>query len=284
MIDDTLRDKFPERDFQRDPYRVYTTLDLNLQKDAVEAVRKGLEETDTQWHRRSKKYGTDEFPLAQVALVALDAETGEVKAIVGGRNYGLSQLNHVLAKRQPGSSFKPFVYTAAMMSALEEGGHPVLTPASTVVDEPTTFWFDDTQPPYEPSNHEDKYFGVVTLRYALAHSLNIPAVKVAEMIGYNKVSEVARTVGLNVDIKPTPSIALGAYEVTPLEIAGAYTVFPNGGDLLKTTFLKSIRDQTGTDVFRFRSERKPALDPRIAYLVENMMEEVIRSEIGRAHV
>ena len=164
------------------------------------------------------------------------------------------------------------------------GGHPVLTPASTVVDEPTTFWFDDTQPPYEPSNHEDKSFGVVTLRYALAHSLNIPAVKVAEMIGYNKVSEVARTVGLNVDIKPTPSIALGAYEVTPLEIAGAYTVFPNGGDLLKTTFLKSIRDQTGTDVFRFRSERKPALNPRIAYLVENMMEEVVRSEIGRAHV
>ena len=194
--------------------------------------------------------------------------------MVGGRNYGLSQLDHAVAKRQPGSSFKPFVYTAAMMTALDESSRTILTPASTVHDEPTTFWFDEK--PYEPANHKDEYHGVVTLREALAHSLNIPAVKVAEMVGYDKVAQVARAVGLNIDIQPTPSIALGAYEVTPLEIAGAYTVFPNLGDLLKTTFLKGIRDQQGGKVYEFQQEKTQAIDPRVAYLVENMMEEVLR--------
>ncbi len=135
--------------------------------------------------------------------------------------------------------------------------------------------------PYEPNNHGGKFNGTVTLRYALAHSLNIPAVKVAEMVGYDNVAKTARAVGLNIDIKPTPSIALGAYEVTPLEIAGAYTVFANNGDRVKPTFIKTIRDQQGARYFRrARQERKQALDPRVAYLVENMMEEVLRSGTG----
>jgi len=113
-----------------------------------------------------------------------------------------------------------------------------------VIDEPTTFWFDD-QPPYEPKNHDREYWGEITLRRALAHSRNIPAVKVAQMVGYDKVAATARAVGLNVNIKPTPSIALGAYEVTPLEIAEAYTVFANKGDLIPPTFIKSIRQREG---------------------------------------
>jgi penicillin-binding protein 1B len=279
LVNQTLQSRFQDRDFQTDSYRVYTTLDMNLQRDAVAAVREGIKETDDQWKRRNKKYGTnEENPLAQVALICLDAETGELKALVGGRNYGVSQLDHALAKRQPGSSFKPFVYAAALAQALE-GGAKVLTPASTVVDEPTTFYFEE-QPPYEPHNHGDHYFGTVTLRYALAHSLNIPAVKVAETIGYQKVSETARAAGLNVDIKPTPAIALGAYEVMPLEIAGAYTVFTNNGDRVKPTFIKTIRDQHGAPIFQETQERKHAIDPRVAYLVENMMEEVLRSGTG----
>jgi len=273
LVDDALQNKF-QYDFQNNSYRVYTTLDMNLQRDAVDAVRIGIQETDQQWKRRSKQYGTDEFPLAQVALVALDAETGEVKALVGGRSYGVSQLDHAVAKRQPGSSFKPFVYATALASPLEEGGK-LITPATTIVDEPTTFYFDDKI--YEPADFEDKYAGTVTLRQALAHSMNVPAVKVAEMVGFDKVSETARAVGLNLDIKPTPSIALGAYEVTPLEIAGAYTVFPNQGVFVKPGFIKSIRDQSGSRLFEAEIERKPAIDPRVAYLTLNLMQEVIRS-------
>ena len=196
MIDDTLRDKFPERDFQRDPYRVYTTLDLNLQKDAVEAVRKGLEETDAQWHRRSKKYGTDEFPLAQVALVALDAETGEVKAIVGGRNYGLSQLNHVLAKRQPGSSFKPFVFLAA----LEKG----FRPDDMVLDAPIRVGG------WSPGNYDGRFRGSITIEDALAHSINTATVRLLLQAGGPRaVTAVARRLGITTNLPPDDTIALG---------------------------------------------------------------------------
>ena len=276
LVNEELQSRFQNRDFYNSSNRIYTTLDLELQHDAVEAVRVALPETDQQWKRRNKKYGTPEFPAAQVALVALSAETGEPLAIVGGRRYGSSQLNHASAMRQPGSSFKPFVYTAAMMSALDPSSQTVLTPASTVVDEETTFWYEHDTRTYTPTNFGDKFEGLMTLRYALAHSKNIPAVKIAEMVGYDKVAEVARTVGLNHNIQPTPAIALGAYEVTPLEIASAYTVFPNSGDLLKTGFIKAIRNGNGSTAFEAKPERQPAIDPRVAYLVESMMEDVLR--------
>jgi len=276
LVNDELQSRFQNRDFYNSSNRVYTTLDLELQHDAVEAVRAGIAETDAQWKRRNKKYGTSEFPAAQVALVALSAETGEPLAIAGGRSYGSSQLNHASAMRQPGSSFKPFVYAAGMMSALDPSSQTVLTPATTVVDEETTFWYEHDTRTYTPNNFGDKFEGPMTLRYALAHSKNVPAVKVAEMVGYDKVAEVARAVGLNHNILPTPSIALGSYEVTPLEIASAYTVFPNGGDLLKAGFIKAIRNGNGSSAFEAKPERTQAIDPRVAYLVESMMEDVLR--------
>ncbi len=274
LVNDTLQNQFSEHDFQTTSYRVYTTLDPNLQRDAVAAVQEAIAETDKQWHRRSKLYGTPSMPLAQVALVCLDAETGEVKALVGGRRYGESQFNHALAKRQPGSSFKPFVYAAAFNTAVV-GGDPVITPATIVADEPTTFWFDDK--PYEPRDHNDKSEGDVPIWYALARSLNIPAVKTAEMVGYDKVVAMAHAAGMNEEIKATPSVALGSYEVTPLEIAGGYTAFVNGGEVTKPTFIKNIRTSNGDQIFQARLERKRAMDPRVAYLVENTMEEVLKN-------
>jgi penicillin-binding protein 1B len=278
MVNDTLQSKFTDKDFQNGSYRVYTTLDMNLQRDAVEAVRVGMPETDQQWKRRSKKYGTDEMPLAQVAVIVLDRETGDLKALVGGRSYALSQLNHALAKRQPGSSFKPFVYTAAMMTGLQGNNDKVLTPASTVQDEATTFWFDDK--PYEPENHDKKYHGTVTLRQALANSWNIPAVKVAETVGYKQVVQVAKAAGLNDDIKPTPSVALGSYVVTPLEMADAYTVFANGGQLVKMNFISSVHGPDGSVLYHSTPEKKQVLDARAIYLVESMMEEVLNTGTG----
>jgi penicillin-binding protein 1B len=145
------------------------------------------------------------------------------------------------------------------------------------MDEPTTFWFDDK--PYEPHDH-DSYKGLVTLRYALAHSLNIPAVKIAESIGYEQVARTARKFGLNANIRPTPAIALGAYETTPLEMAGAYTVFVNQGQLIKPTMIKGIRTADGQRVFQSKVEKQQAIDSRVAYLIQNMMMEVMRSGTG----
>jgi penicillin-binding protein 1B len=207
LVNDYLQSTFQDRDFQAHSYRVYTTIDMNLQRDAVAAVRAGLVEVDAALKRRFKNYGAG-TPEAQVALVALDAQNGEVRALVGGRSYGQSQLNRALAKRQPGSAFKPFVYAAALGTGI--GGDPEsITPVTKLVDEPTTFWFDNK--PYEPGNFKDQYYGPVTLRQALAKSLNIPTVKLAEKAGYKRVAQLARDVGLGNDIKGTPAVALGSY-------------------------------------------------------------------------
>ncbi len=276
LVNDDLQSRLGEHDPQSN--YVYTTLDTDLQRAAVEAVRIGMQSVDEQL-RRSKHHDPLPPGQPQVALIALDPHTGEIKALVGGRDYASSQLNHVTAERQPGSSFKPFVYAAALNTAIQ-GGSQILTPATTVVDEPTTFQFDNR--PYAPANFEKEFMGTVTFRQALAHSLNVAAVKVAEMTGYGAVVDMAHRAGMNEDIKATPAVALGAYDVTPLEIAGAYTVFANGGMYVKPTMVGMVRSRQGDILYRHSPEARQALDPRIAYLMVNMMEEVLRSGTGAA--
>ncbi len=273
LVNDSLQNNFQDADFENTGLRVYTTLDMRLQRDAADAIRAGMELVDEQI-KRQRRFRGQKPPEAQVALVAIDPHTGEVKALAGGRNYGMSQLNHVLAKRQPGSIFKPFVYAAAMDTGVE-GGSRILTPSTMVLDEPTTFWFDGK--PYAPSNFEHKFYGNVTLRDALAHSLNVATVKVAEMVGYDAVVDMANRAGMNYKIQPTPAVALGAYEITPLEAAGAYTVFANQGEYVKPNFIRLVRSSDGKMLYKDKAETKQVLDPRVAYLMTNLMEEVLRS-------
>ena len=160
LVNDELQSQFSDHDFQAGSYRIYTSLDLNLQRAANDAVQVGMRQVD-ELLRKSKI--TKE---AQCALIALDPHTGEIKALVGGRSYGQSQLDHVTAERQPGSIFKPFVYAAAMNTALA-GGSVTLTPATTVEDVPTTFMFDGK--PYSPGNFHGEFYGTTTLRRAMAH-------------------------------------------------------------------------------------------------------------------
>jgi penicillin-binding protein 1B len=275
LVNDTLLEKFPDYNFQSNTYRIYTTLDPNLQRDAQEAVRIGMEEADKRIKGRKKR--NPNYPDPQCALIALDPRTGEVRALTGGRNYGTSQLNRILAKRQPGSSFKPFVYAAALNTALA-GGSPLLTPATMINDEPTTFYMDGR--PYEPSNFEHKFYGMVSMRDALAHSLNVATVKLAEETGYGAVVDLARRAGLNADIQPTPAVALGAYEVTPLEIGGAYTVFANHGTYSKPYFVSDIASDHGSIIFNTQPEHRDVLDPRVAFLMDQLLQEVVRSGTG----
>jgi penicillin-binding protein 1B len=271
LVNDELRDRFADVDFQTTQYRIYTTLDMKLQREAVEAVRIGMKEVDAQLSKRRKKY-----PEPQVALVAMDPHTGEVRALVGGRTYGLSQLNRALAMRQPGSSFKPFVYAAALRTAITGRG-TILTPVSQVIDEPTTFVFDDKT--YEPNNFHEEWHGRVTLREALAHSMNIPTVKFAETVGYETVAELARDAGLTTT-RGTPAEALGSYEATPLQMASAYTTFSNGGAWMEQNAINEVRDQTGKLVWHYSPVTREVLDPRVAYMVTSLMEEVLRSGTG----
>jgi penicillin-binding protein 1B len=275
LVNEELNRQFQEHDFQSEAYRIYTTLDMDLQRAAAEAVRVGLQEVDERIRRMRRRQ--PDLPDPQVALVALDPQTGAVKALIGGRNYGVSQLNRALARRQPGSAFKPFVYAAALETAVR-GGHPVITPATMINDEPTTFWFDNR--PYTPSNYKNEYHGMVTLRDALAKSMNVATVRLAQMIGYDAVEELAERAGMNLRIQATPAIALGAYEVTPLEIAGAYTIFANQGIYSKPYWITLVRDRVGNIIYNHRPVQRPVLDPRVAYLMVNLMEEVLRSGTG----
>jgi len=272
MVNDMLTSKFQDYDFQGHSFRVYTTLDLNLQRAAADAVAVGMEQVEARL-KKQKRYKTEAMPEPQVALVALDPHTGEIKALIGGRSYGRSQLNHVLRERPPGSSFKPFVYATALDTGIEGGPH-ILTAGTTVEDEPTTFWFNNK--PYEPSNFEHKFYGTVTLRRALARSLNVATVKVAEQVGYEKIVEMANRASLTRE-QATPAVALGSYEVTPFELAGAYTIFANQGVYVKPSFVTMVRAENGDTIFANKQEKHQALDPRVAYLVTNLMEEVMRS-------
>ena len=273
LVEDELQNKLQDTNFRSSAYHIYTTLDMNLQRAAVDAVRAGMQKVDEQV-RRQKRFRGQVVPEAQVALIAIDPHTGEVKAAVGGRNYGMSQLNHLMAKRQPGSIFKPFVYATALDTAIE-GGPQVLTASTTVMDEPTTFLFDGKA--YEPRDFKNEYHGMVTLRDALAHSMNVATVQVAEMVGYDKVVDMANRAGMNYKIQPTPAVALGAYEITPIEAAGAYTIFANHGDYVKPDFVSLVRTQDGKVLYKSKVEDKQVLDQRVAYLMTDLMEEVLRS-------
>src|SRR5271154_2683138 len=280
MVKDHLLDKYSESELTTENFRVYTTLDPELQRAAGAAVEAGMINVDKllakkydKWKKEQAKKGTNEpIPQAQVALVALDPRTGEIKAVIGGRDYGQSQLNHALAHRQPGSVFKPFVYAAAFDNAIDNV-QPIVTPATTVDDEPTTFEFDGKE--YTPNNFGQKFMGHVTAREALTNSLNVATVKVAELIGYGRVVQIARQMGLGNNIQATPAVALGAYEMTAVDVAAAYTAFANGGTRAEPQFINSVIAADGESLEKNAPQSKAVLDPRVTYLVTSLLKDVM---------
>jgi len=279
MVKEHLLDRFSEAELLSQSFRVYTTLDPELQRAAADAVDAGAKNIDAQLARRYARWrkAGQEPPQAQVAIVVLDPHSGEIKALIGGRDYGQSQLNHVLARRQPGSAFKPFVFAAAFQGGVD-GIQPIVTPATTIMDEPTTFDFDGKE--YTPNNYGEKFHGKVTIREALTFSLNVATVKVAEMVGYTRVTDMAHQFGLDRSIQPTPSVALGAYEMTPLEVAAGYTILANEGVRAEPMFIRNVVDASGQPIEHNSISTHRALDPRVAYLVTSMMEDVINHGTG----
>lgn len=286
LVRDTLTSRINERELNEQSYRIYTTLDPDLQRAAAEAVESGVKLIDEQVTRRrtkKTKIGKGKYettvepgPQAQVALVAMDPHTGQVLALVGGRNYGFSQLDHAVAKRPTGSIFKPFVYATAVNTGVS-GGNPVFTPVSTIQDQPTTFAYGDQI--YEPRNYKEEYHGEVTARYALAMSLNNATVQLAQEVGYDKIADLAKAAGIT-SVKPTPAMALGAYDATPLEMTAAYTVFANGGVRMSPILVNSVRNAAGDVVLDLKPDARPVLDPRVAYVMTDMMEGVINNGLG----
>ena len=384
FIREELLVDFAEEELINDRLHVYTTLDPDLQRAAVDAVAAGIVNVDAQLKVLEEQGVMDpDRPDVQAALIVLEPHTGEIRAMVGGRQYGSSQYNRITeAFRQPGSIFKPFVYAAAFETAWNpvideepieddlEGGFPdpetteeeltpaltptafrqtrnreqdpeaedpyadlavppdpitmedlferireleeesetrdglltdledlelyqipvreepgtirdatIVTPLTTVMDEPTIFVYEDEKY-YRPNNYKDVFHGMVTVREGLQRSWNVPTVKVAARIGYERITELAQRVGLNADIRPYPSVALGAFEVTPIEMAGAYTAFANEGVRVEPRALKEILDDEDNVLKRYELESEEVLRPELAYLMTNLLQGVINHGTG----
>jgi penicillin-binding protein 1B len=250
---------------------VYTTVDLHMQRLAQDAVRDGLARVDELLAKRRRRH-------AQAALIAVDPRTGEILALVGGRTYNQSQYNRAIAsRRQPGSVFKPFVYLSAFERAAEDGRADV-TPATVVLDEPTTWEFN--QQTWKPGNYDGEYEGPITLRRALALSRNIATIKVAEATGYDNVAALWRRVGAGHPPQAYPSIALGVFEATPFEIATAFTLFPNGGTIKPLRAISRLVSSEGKDVKIINSAPRNISRPDTTFLVTNMMRSVINEGTG----
>ena len=279
LVHDQLQQRLGDRDFNREGLRIYTSLDPDLQREATAAVESTIHLVDEQvdkLHARDRKLGIA-YISPQVALVALNPHTGQVLALVGGRSYGASQVNHAVAHRPTGSIFKPFVYAAAFQTAVEgtmlPGQTKLFSPVTMINDAQATYG-EGTQYEYSPRNYKSEYYGEITARYALMRSDNNATIGLAGMVGFDRVAALARDAGIK-SAQGTPSMAIGSYDAEPLEMAGAYTVFANGGLRLDPWMLASVRTPSGDVITDYTPTSKQVLDPRVAFLTTYMMEAVL---------
>ncbi|HEX7055578.1 MAG TPA: PBP1A family penicillin-binding protein, partial [Bacilli bacterium] len=242
-----------EQMFDEGGIRIYTTLDLRMQEAAEAAVANHIDKTGD----------------LEVALIAIDPRTGAIKAMVGGKDYEQNQYNRVFATtRQPGSSFKAILYLAA----LEEGA---ITPATMFKSEPTAFAYDDGRKMYMPSNFDDQYpYKDIGLREAISHSDNIYAVHTIMQIGPERVIDMARKLGITSPLKPLPSLALGAFPVSPFEMASAFAVIANQGLFVKPQAIQKIVDGKGHVLYEAKKRQERVVDAAHAYVLTNLLESV----------
>ena len=248
--------------------RIYTTIDLDLQRAAYAAVSKQLAALDKV---EAKRFAPGTL---QAALVAMNARTGEIVAMVGGRDYGKSQLNRAAdAMRQPGSVFKPFVYATALNTAYDPVPR-VITPATTYMDEPKTFTYDNQE--YSPGNFGDSYaHAPVTLRDAMVHSLNVITVDVAMEVTIGRVMNLAAKAGLPKPARNYPAMALGTSEATPLQVASAYTGFATLGTRTTPIAINRITTGSGVTIAAPTPTKTEMLRPDVAYVMTSFMKDVV---------
>jgi len=216
----------------------------------------------------------DQEPLVEAALVAIDPSTGEIRALVGGFDFERSEFDRATqARRQTGSAFKPLVYAAALDAGWSLGDR--------VLDEPTVFLSRRSPDPYQPENYTNTYYSTVTLRKALEKSANIATVKLLNEIGYDAVIDTAHRLGIRSELQPFPSLALGAFEISLLDLTSAYGTFANQGVLVEPHLIREVYNRDSALVQRFEPGVRDAVSPQIAYLMNRVLEGVITDGTGR---
>lgn len=258
-----LTDRFGQDAVLKGGMRVQTTIDLNLQRLAEEVARNGLASVQYQG-----------LYADQIAIVAVDPRTHFVKAMVGGVDYDQSQYNRaVQALRQPGSAFKPFVYYAAFATGK-------YAPDSTIMDTPVSY--PDGDGYYNPQNYDGSFSGAMPIRQAMASSRNIPAIRLGQEVGINRVIEISRILGIKSPMEPVTSLPLGAVDLTPLEMAAAFATFANGGWQSETTTIVQVMDSQGNVLLDNTPSPQLVLDPWAVASLNDVMQSVITSGTGTA--
>jgi penicillin-binding protein 1B len=274
---DVLRRQLPEvydrKVLAVEGLEIYSTLDPRLQRVAVRALTRGLERLEESYPELRSEDPTQRL---QGCLIAMRPQTGEVLALVGGRDYGESQFDRCTqARRQAGSAFKPFVYIAGLEA--DRTGRPTITPASLLSDTPLEI--ETPAGIWQPGNYDHEFRGPVTARYALEHSLNIPAIRLGLDVGIDKVAEVAARLGITSDLPRVPSLALGTAELAPIELARAYATLANGGIRPSPhTFEDVVSGGETLERRKLRFER--VLDAGVAYLATSLLEGVVDRGTG----
>ena len=238
-------------------------------------VKEKTEESDV-W-----QLALEQEPEAQAALLCLEAETGFVKAIVGGRDFRDSQFNRAFqSRRQPGSAFKPLIYAAALDKHYEEEPERFYTPASVIIDSPIVFEDEERDFTWKPKNYKERFFGPTLMRDALAKSRNVVTIKILQDIGIDYAIEYANKLGIHSDLSKDLSIALGSSGVSLLELTKAYSVFANQGYLIEPVFITKIEDRDGNVLEEMSPERIKVIDETTAYLMTHLLEGVVKHGTG----
>lgn len=259
-------------------FRIHTTLDPSLQVSAAEALRdgaKGVEERAGYRHPTLEKHQRGKANYLQGMIVALDPRAGDVLALIGGRDYGESQYNRAVnATRQPGSTFKPIVYAAAIGSFI---------PPNEIIPDTALAIRLENGSIYQPQNSDGEFLGPVTLREALARSRNTVAVQLGQRIGMDSIVGLARRMGIETPIAPYPASAIGASAVRPLDFVSAFAPFANEGMAVEPRFITRIEDRSGKAV-RVPPRKAPVavLDPQVAFIVRDMLRDAVDRGTGTA--
>jgi penicillin-binding protein 1B len=249
--------------------RIFSSLDLQLQRIAERALVEGLKKLEAA-HPALRGKGVDDS--LEGAIIVLRPQTGEIKAMVGGRNYQKSQFNRVFqAKRQPGSVFKPFVYLAALMYGGQSGVQ--YTPDTVLNDSQFTWSYDGQN--WQPSNYNNEYFGAVTFRRALENSLNSATGRVAQDVGIRRVRDLAQRLGIQSSLPAVPSLALGSAEVTPLEVAVAFSTLANGGVRARPLAVRKVMDQSTQLLEKRDVQNEKVISPQMAYMMNELLKGVL---------
>jgi penicillin-binding protein 1A len=262
-----VMEKYGSDVLYKEGLEIYTTLNIEMQLAARDSVERGLQELEA---RENYERG-----IVQGALFSMDVRTGEVKAMVGGRDFKKSEFNRATqARRQPGSAFKPLIYTAAF----DKG----LTPSTTIIDAPIMYE-DRSQPDgfWKPKNFDGKFNGPTTLRTALVQSRNVITIKLLQEIGVDYAAAYAANMGITSPLAKNLTMALGTSAVTLQEMVTAYNVLANQGKRLKPFFIKKIIDRTGHVFEENQTKSEQVIDPRIAFMASYVMQDVVESGTGR---